>query len=126
MSLEKLDDVSRFYSVTEIPKKKDFDKNWRLKFNVGEEVTTKNFLYSKIQPTEKFSVGTMFPKKEWPKNPELMRIFEIAQKSELQAAYFLGLMVMEILVEDDEPWLTTKTTLGERDIATAFYWRKKL
>lgn len=123
MSLRKIDEQGNAYEVEAIPYKQHFDRNWRCKFGPGEESTIKDFLRSKIYAVDKFSVGSMFPKNVWTKQPELMRIYEVAGKSELQAAYFLGLLVMEILIECYPSYLTTKTVLGERDIATAFYWK---
>lgn len=125
MGLHKVDD-KRVFRVEKLPYKDHFDRVWRTKLQAtGSEKKVKDFLRSKIETQQEFSVGTLFPKKSWPESPELMEIFERAGKSELQAAYMLGLLSMEVIIEDETEWLTTKTQLTNRDIATAFYWRKK-
>jgi hypothetical protein len=89
-----------------------------------DEVT--EYLKDEIAKEDSFSCGTKFPmtnKKAW--EGVLSRVFDASGRDVLVAGYFLGLLVMEIIIESDEQWLGCTTNINKRAFETMYYWRER-
>ena len=78
------------------------------------------FLNSRIQELDKFSVATHFNK--WANTP-MEKLYE-AINDEKEAGRVLGVIVLNLVVETDQKWMCSKTNLANREFSTNFYWRK--
>jgi hypothetical protein len=89
----------------------DFDAVW-------------DFLESDLLGEKVFSCSTKYPmtnQKAW--RGSLSKLFEAAGRNVEVTGYFLGLLVMDIIINADEQWLCTKTNITKRDFATLCYWK---
>lgn len=55
----------------------------------------------------------------------LSKIFNVLGRDVVVAGYFLGLIIMDLLIDSKEQWFCTKTNITKRDFDTMFYWRQK-
>jgi len=113
-----------FYTVTE-PSYFEMLSTLKKRLNTnGHLDTVVHFLEEDMVTEESFSCATKYPmtnKKAW--EGPLKEVFEASGKDVTTAGYFLGLLVMEIIIDSDEKWWGTTTNISKREFETMFYWR---
>lgn len=102
-----------------LPYKKNFDI-WKNSLGKNYDAV-RNYVENKIMPSNDFSAATMFPKRSWDNTP-LMFIINTLNDEEM-SAWFLGLLIMDIIMQDIDYWFVTKTNFTGRDFETCYYWR---
>jgi len=108
-----------FCELKTIPFGRNFDR-WISMFPPGAYGKVCSHLQARLKGETKFAIGSLVPK-EW--NTPLIYVYDIAE-DEPTAAFLLGLMVLKIMIEADDEWLCTQTTLSGSALDTNFYWRK--
>jgi hypothetical protein len=94
---------------------------WVNKLNPGEYKKIFNFLSNDL--TDDFSVGTKYPDHSPAWDGLLSCLWEATGHNAKQAGYFLGIMMMDVLIQDKDKWCCTKTNITHRDFDTNYYWR---
>ena len=85
-----------------------------------------DFLESDLLGEKVFSCSTKYPmtnQKAW-RGP-LSKLFEAVGRNVEVTGYFLGLLVMDIVISSEEQWLCTKTNITKRDFETLCYWKQE-
>jgi hypothetical protein len=84
-----------------------------------------SFIRMSLQNEKEFSIASKFGKASlaWHEVP-LIYLYRLASEDEGKAAVLLGLMVMDVLIEDHREWLCIKTLMRGRDFPTNYYWLK--
>ena len=107
------------FPLTTIPYKKNYDI-WSGKIGTVNCQEIEEHVLSKIQGIDRFSAATVFPKHTWADTP-LMHIINTLG-DEAISAWFLGLVIMSLLINDTQEWLVVKTDWMHREFEICFYW----
>jgi len=122
--LHKIDNNAQCYRVCEVPFQKEYEQR-KLRLRKGQFEKVYNFLESELDG--EFSVGTKYPsrnRKAWA--GPLRCLWISTGKDVQQAGYFLGMIMMDVLIHKRSQWFTTKTNVvARREFETNFYWQKR-
>lgn len=120
--LFKLDSAGKFYQIKEVPFQREYEQR-KMRLKKGEFAKVYGYLESEIE--EPFSVGTKYPSRNraaWG-GPLRCLYFSTGKNSE-QAGFFLGMIMMDVMIHIRTRWACTKTNIiAHRDFETNFYFK---
>ena len=120
--LTKIGDDGKTWSVHSVPHQAEYEQRKR-KLNLGEFEAIYSFLESDLNE-DKFSVGTKYPDTSEAWRSPLNALYYAMNEDEKEAGFFLGLIMMDVIIHHDEEWFCTKSEMIKRDFATMFYFKK--
>lgn len=122
--LTKIDNKGHAWPVKEVPYSEEY-KSRLSRLNPGEFDEVWRFLKSELDAeTGKFSVGTKYPNTNrvaW--DGPLSYLWESTGRDAEQAGYLLGIIMMDLIIQDADQWLCVKTNVTKRAFDTEFYFR---
>jgi hypothetical protein len=117
--LRRIDEQGRTYDLTKVPHEKNFEQ-WLALLQGSQLTQIQDYIDQRIDTVDKFSVATLFGG-VW--DEPLSFIYDALGHHKDNSALLLGRIVLDRVIRSESQWLSTKTVLGSRDLATAFYWK---
>lgn len=119
--LVRIDASGHAYEVKKVPYASEY-KERLSRLSPKDFKTIWKFLESGLK--EDFSVGIKYTSKNreaW--DGPLHLIWESTGRDALSAGYFLGLIMMDVVIQDKHKWVVVKSGITRRDFETNFYFR---
>jgi len=114
----------KVFPVTKVSRTQEY-RRMKAKISQVDFDAVWDFLESDINE-DVFSCGTKYSQanqEAW-RGP-LSKLFSAVGKDVVATGYFLGLIVMDLLISYDEQWVCAKTNITKRKFETMCYWRQK-
>lgn len=131
--LFKISSTGRKFQVTKIPYEKEYLHNLSF-IEEGKFEIIKEYIYSKILTSKSFAVGTLFGKingdTDWHRDhPPLDYVYQAMERKKskyppfIESANLVGLIVLDLLINDELSWGCSDFDLGHRGYEVNFYWK---
>lgn len=126
--LHKISNNGACFERVEVPYKKEYEDR-KLKLKPGEFETIYNFLDEDVVMEDTFIVGIKYNKNTvaWNgdgKTPGVLAPLYYAMNQDApQGGIFLGLIVMDVVIHQDEDWFCLESDMIKRDFTVLRYFK---